>query len=171
MARQDDHRVRSLRLCRRSQRRDRAWPTLSKPQIYDADGASERHRAGLGPGEERKPASRRVFFVLVSAVNTTWRVTPALYLFLDWVKRIHSREAYTEAQRAEIVSETHSFYGFIHFVMRIVDFRDAIRVLIATIPRDITAGVLNWIYFYASYMYIYDVALCCTVRFAKIFLM
>lgn len=79
--RQDDHRVRSLRFCKRSQQRGRGiWPTLSKPQIYDAGGASEKHRAGLSPGEERETASRRAF-VLVSAVNTAWRVTPVISFF------------------------------------------------------------------------------------------
>lgn len=157
--------MRSLRLCRRSQRRGRGIrPTLSKPQIYDADEASERQRARLSPGEERETASRRVF-VLVSAVNTAWRVTPALYLFLDWVKRIHSREAYTEATKrnSDRVSQTHSFYDFIHFVMRtrafVTRYSCLLRQYRVVLPQECSIG---YTFVLRIHIYMYTMSHCVT---------
>lgn len=80
-----------------------------------------------------------------------------LCLFLDWVKHIHSRtkciqERDEEKQRPSLSNSL--LLRFYSLCYAYTGFRDAIRVLIATIPRGITAGVLNWIYFCALYIYI-----------------
>lgn len=114
--------------------------------------------------EEREAASRRAF-VLVSAVNTAWRVTPALYLFLDWVKRIHSREVYTEARRRETVSQTHSFYDFIHFIMRmrafVTQYARLLRQYRVILRRSAQLDILLcFIYIHIYNVVLYGAAFC-----------
>lgn len=107
------------------------------------------------------PAKKEKLHLVVPLFSFLLSILPGashpLYLFLDWVKHIHSREVYTEARRRETARASISNSLLLRFysLYAYAGFRGAICVLIATIPRGITTGVLNWMYFCASYIHIY----------------
>lgn len=117
--------------------------------MMPTEQARDIEQGEVEPGQRRKRncISRRVF-VLVSAVNTTWRVTPALYLFLEQVKRIHSRETNTGARRRQTVTESlkltpFTFYSFCYatilraFVTR---YARLLRQYHVVLPQECSIG-------------------------------